>query len=274
MSLTFNAKNHRYKLDDKPVTGVTTIIGATDPKTALMDWYGRMVAEYVHDNPLEVERLREQPPVLYRGKERPALVEALRKVPYTIKDEAAERGTAIHDLGQRYLEGEELQIPTEHETPTLGLIELVDQLELEPLVLEHSMASREHWYSGRVDFIGTSPYLNGGEPVLIDWKTSNGVYPTVAMQAAAYARAEFHVTDEEPNVELEVPEITATYVAHIHHSYTELRPLATSPEEIDKHFSVFLKALQLWKSKRDDLAGALKDPLNIEHIVNPVAQAA
>lgn len=252
MPLTFDAEKHIYRLDGKRVPGVTTLIGNGIPKPALMGWYARQVAEYVEANPLEIERLRSSPmPEEDNPRGLSALVLALTKVPTSTRDTAALRGTEIHDLGQRYLEGEEIEIPLGHEQEVEGLVKFIEDWELEPLIVEHSLANRSERYAGRVDFIGTSPYLNGGEPVLIDWKTSNGVYGDTAMQAAAYALADFHVTDDDPATELEIPHITQTFVAHIRPGLTELHPLALERAEMERQFEIFRAAASIYRTTNE-----------------------
>lgn len=263
--LEYNDDRHRYWLDGIPITGATTLINGGIPKPQLNDWYARMVAEYVENNPGEIERLRGLPDTTNtKGRHESALVHALRAVPRQKRDDAGLRGTTIHDLGQRYLEGEEVDIPAEHEAEVMGLVDFIDTYELEPLIVEKSLANREHWYAGRVDFIGESPYLNNGHPVLIDWKTSNGVYGETALQAAAYARAEFYVDDTDPNTEHPMPDIAATYVAHITVHGVELHPLANTREEIDAHLQEFLAAAYIHKTtgKRRKYVG---EPHKIEH---------
>lgn len=273
MSLTFKDSSHRYQLDGRSVTGATTLLNGGIPKPQLNDWYARMVAQFVQDNPLEVERLRGLKPVTTsRGYEESALMNALRAVPRQKRDDAALRGTEIHDLGQRYLAGEEVDIPADHETEVMGLVDFIEDLELEPLIVEKSLANRDHWYAGRVDFIGTSPHLNHGDPVLIDWKTSNGIYGETALQCAAYANAQFWVTDDDPDTEHEIPDIAATYVAHITVHGVELHPLATNQVEIDQHFEEFLAAAYITKTtarRKKYVAAPVWTP---EHL-NP-AQAA
>ncbi len=274
MPLTFAASTHLYRLDGRPVTGVTTLLGDGIPKKALMGWYARTVAEYVEDNPLEIERLRKAPaPTEDNRHGRSALVQALCKVPENLRDTAGERGTLIHDLGQRYLEGKEVLIPPLYEQEVMGLVELIEALQLAPLIVEKSLGNRTHWYAGRVDFIGTSPYLHSGAPVLIDWKTSNGVYGETALQAAAYARAEFWVTDFDPATEHPLPEIAATYVAHIRPGLTELHPLAESPEEIDTHFLQFQYAAEIAR-KTKERAGYVKPALDLKALTATPQAAA
>ena len=65
------------------------------------------------------------------------------------------------------------------------------------------------------------------------------MYGETALQTAAYARAEFWVDgdDERP-----MPDIAATYVAHITPQGTDLHPLCTSREEIAEAYRQFLVA--------------------------------
>lgn len=240
MTLKFNEKVHRYWLDGKPVSGATTLIGGGIPKPALVPWAAKTVAEYVDANPEEIDRLRST------GE----LVKTLSKVHDLKRDKAALRGTEIHDLGERYLAGEEVEIPDAHEAEVMGLVEFIEDLELQPLLVEKSLGNRAHWYAGRVDFIGTSPHLHDGRPVLIDWKTSNRVYGETALQAAAYALAEFWVTDEDPATEHEMPEVVATYVAHITAGGVRLHPLATSRKHIQAHFQDFITVAYIARTKK------------------------
>lgn len=266
MGLIFKPSSHRYWLDGSPVPGVTSLLGGGIPKPALPAWYARVVAEAVEASPLEIDRLRSAPtPLEGNSRGDSALVHYLTRLPVRERDAAAARGTAIHDLGQQYLEGSEISIPAIYEPELTGLIHLVDALELEPLVVEKSLGNRANWYAGRVDFIGTSPYLAGGKPVLIDWKTSNGVYGETALQAAAYARAEFWVTDESPDEEQELPEVVATFVAHIRAGFTNLHPLAESPEEINQHFQQFQYAAEIARRAKDRKE-YVKPALDIEQI--------
>lgn len=249
MSLTFDPEKHIYKLDGKRVPGVTTLIGGGIPKPALVGWSARTVAQFVEDNPLTIEQWRgEDSPTEGNPRGLSALVYNLAKVPTQKRDDAALRGTEIHDLGQRYLEGEAVDIPPAHEQEVLGLVDFIEAWELEPLIVEHSLASRAHRYAGRVDFIGTSPYLNGGKPVLIDWKTSNNVYGDTALQAAAYAMAEFHVTDDDPGTELELPHITQCFVAHIRPGLTELHQLTQDRGQMERQFEIFLAAASIYRT--------------------------
>lgn len=261
--LVFNEKNHRYKMRTPQgvlswVPGVTTLIGGGIPKPALNPWYARMVAEFVDENPLEIERLRNLPPVMHNGRERSALVDALCKVPTTKRDSAAERGTEIHALAEKVVAGDEVAVPTVHEAEVIGYAEFLDMWEITPLVTEGRGANSTDFYAGTFDLIGTSPRLADGKPTMIDLKTSNGVYGETALQVAAYSRFEFYL-DQDGN-EQPMPEIEACYVAHITPGGTDLRPLCRNKAEIAEAFHQFLCAAYIHKSATRRKA-FLGDPL-------------
>ena len=133
--LQFMEKAHRYKMRTPAgvlaqVPGVTTLIGGGIPKPALNPWYARMVAEFVDQNPLEVQRLRDLPAVQHQGRERSALVDALCKVPTGKRDSAAERGTAIHALAEKVVAGDEVAVPVEHDGEVTGYAEFLDAWEI------------------------------------------------------------------------------------------------------------------------------------------------
>lgn len=259
--LQFMEKAHRYKMRTPQgvlswVPGVTTLIGGGIPKPQLNPWYARMVAEFVDQNPLEVERLRSLPPVQHQGRERSALVDALCKVPTGKRDSAAERGTAIHALAEKVVVGDEVAVPVEHDGEVAGYAELLDTWDITPVVIEGRGANVTEWYAGTLDLIATSPYWDG--VALIDLKTSNGVYGETAIQTAAYAKFEFYL--DENGEERTMPNIERTFVAHITPFGTDLHPLCTSPAEIDEAYRQFLCAAYITKTakRRKDF---LRDPL-------------
>lgn len=243
--LQFMEKSHRYKMRTPQgvlahVPGVTTLIGGGVPKPQLNPWYARMVAEFVEQNPLEVERLRALPPVQHQGRERSALVDALCKVPTGKRDSAAERGTAIHSLAEKVVAGDEVAVPVEHDGEVTGYVEFLDTWDITPLVVEGRGANATEFYAGTFDLVGTSPHLAGGKPILIDLKTSNGVYGETALQTAAYSRFEFYL-DADGN-EHPMPEIHACYVAHITPFGTDLHPLCRDRGELAEAYRQFLCA--------------------------------
>lgn len=211
---------HAYRLDGKPVKGVTTLINKGYPKPALPPWAARSVAEWVADNPDEVERLR----AMGRG----PMVSALKEIPWQKRDEAAIRGTDVHALAERVVHGHEVEVPDHLLGHVEGYARWLDRFKVEPILTERPVASRQWWYAGTFDLIA-----NVGEPTwLLDVKTSTSVYGDVSMQLAGYARSEFFVDDEG---EHPIPQIDRLGVLHVRADGTELYPVK-DPEHAWKCF--------------------------------------
>lgn len=220
-TLKFNEKQHRYWLDGRAIPGVTTLIGKGLPKPALPYWAAKVVAEYVTDNPADVEQLRSM------GRE--PMVAALKAVPWESRDQAAIRGTAVHALAEKLIHGEQVEVPEHLDAHVAGYVAFLDAFGVEPLLTERQVASRTHWYAGTFDAI----VRIGGETLLLDWKTSKGVYGETALQTAAYAHADFYVTadgDEEP-----LPHIDGLGVVHVTEAGSSLYRF-TEPEAAWKDF--------------------------------------
>jgi hypothetical protein len=265
MSFRFLHKSHQYRLTELPgpahkdtnpelrVSGVTAQLGGGIPKPNLIYWAGKTVAEYVRDNPAEIELLRTRDDL--------DMVAELAKVPNQVRDAAGVRGTAVHDLAEKILHGQAVDVPDELAPYVDGYLRLIDDWDIQPILTETSVANRKDWYAGRLDSIATIGAL-GGAPVLLDWKTSKGVYGETGLQCAAYAKAEFWVTDEDPNTEHPMPEIQRTMVCHITPDGSFLYDLARNPAEIDRHYDMFLAAAFTAKTAKER-DGIITEPLTL-----------
>ena len=273
MSLTFNEKSHRYRLDGKHVTGVTTILKGGIPAPALVRWAPTVVAEWVVD-PENLDHLKN----LLRGDTESA-VKFLKLLPTKERDLAGERGTAVHDFAEQLITDGTVDIPEELaflSSFVEGYADFLDEWQITPVLTERITANRAHWYSGKFDLFATSPLLmsqddiDAGKVIQIDPKTSKGVYGETALQTAAYARAEFYIGED--GKETPLPEVVKTFVAHVtpleRESQggiryegkplgTSLYLLAGSPAEIDHHFEMFLHAKAVHEDTkiRDQIIG-------------------
>ena len=114
--LVFRESNHSYRLDGKPVPGVTTLLGKGLPKPALPRWAAKSAAEYVADN---LEVLNALP-------DRESIIATVKQSPWTQRDRAAVRGTDVHDLAEHLLHGREVEVP-EHLAPYVdGYVRFLD----------------------------------------------------------------------------------------------------------------------------------------------------
>lgn len=247
--LKFNERSHSYFLDGKRVPGVTGILGNGIPKPALPRWAAKTVAEYVADNLHELDN--------WSRMGRDPLIAALKQVPWTARDEAAVRGTDVHDIAEQILNTGEADVPDHLAAHVEGYVEWLDQFAVEPILTEVPVANREHQYAGKPDFIGHIREL-GDDVWLLDWKTSKGVYGETALQTAAYANAEFYVNPGEWDDEHPLPHIDRIGVVHITATGTELYDFGPPAAAFD----LFLDALAVAKAKRtrDNL---ITDPVHL-----------
>lgn len=196
MTLKFSEASHRYWLDGKPIPGVTTLIKNGIPAPALMYWSARTVAEFVADNPDDVERLRTMG--------RSPMVAALKETPWQQRDAAGGRGTEVHSLGERLIHGDEVEVPESLAGHVDSYVRFLDEWSPVPVLTERSCAHRDHWYAGRFDLIADMR----GERWMLDLKTTrSGIYSETALQLAAYRNAQFYVEPDDIDTEIPMPEV-------------------------------------------------------------------
>lgn len=110
---------------------------------------------------------------------------------------AAAVGTEFHDLVSRIVNG----VTVEPKTRRLkGMCESFtkwyDGAGFVPEVQEFKVISERYKYAGTLDAIG---HFGDGTLVLVDWKSSSSIYPEMAYQLAAYAKAYQEQTGLEIN---------------------------------------------------------------------------
>ena len=141
----------------------------------------------------------------------------LKKARYDTASEKADRGTVVHAAIEAYLAGKpftkdqmeeelrERRVPMELWKSTAGMVsgamEFLFDVEPDVIWSEATVYSRTHQYAGTADLIAKVMIGGTMTPVIIDFKTSKAIYDEVALQLAAYGRAEFvgrHDGSEQP----------------------------------------------------------------------------
>jgi hypothetical protein len=249
VSLKFSPGNHTYRLDGKPVQGVTTLIKGGLPAPALTYWSARTVAEYVADNADAVEQLR----TMGRG----PMVAALKETPWQQRDEAGRRGTEVHALAEQLVAGHEVEVPDELAGHVDSAVRFLDEWKVTPILTECSVAHREHWWAGRLDLLGSLP---DGRTILFDWKTTrSGIFAETAFQLAAYSHAEFHVTDDDIDTELPMPPIDECMAVWVRGDGYDVIPVDAGDDTYRK-FRHLAHVAKFAKTAKDDLIGVALQP--------------
>lgn len=106
------------------------------------------------------------------------------------RDKAADSGTLAHEMIEAEIRGKPWEAPAGVADETLGKATAGyeqyqtwrDQTRLELVESEVLLVSEAHRFGGQIDAIGRI----GDELCILDWKTSNAIYPEMLVQGVAY----------------------------------------------------------------------------------------
>ena len=170
-----------YRIDNRRVPSVTTVLRAL-ATPALVGWAARTAAEYTADN---MELLQQVT--------RPELLDLVRGAPDRERNQRAGIGTDVHGFVQRYMAGEELEVPAELEGWIEQYLDFDARHQPQQAMTEVGVFSRTGQYGGTFDMFAE---LRNWGPTLVDVKTSGDVYSDYALQLAGYLGAEYLETGE------------------------------------------------------------------------------
>lgn len=240
-------RGHGYQIDGQKVMGVTTVLNSL-PKDALINWAARVTAEAAVDRWDELGKM----PPSQRLKE-------LTDARWNVTQEAALRGTEIHDLGERVSKGEAVDAG-EHQGAVEGYARFLDEWGVDVLGTEAPCGSTQFMYAGTLDSIAVIEKISP-DPVMLDIKTGKGVYESAALQLEAYARCDVWQPDG-PDSEEPMPEVHGLYIAHIGADATRLVPVIENRDALFAQFR-YLHQTALWLAAAKDQP-PLGAALNVE----------
>jgi len=154
-----------YKINGDKVPGVTTIIGRFKDSGSLLYW------------------ACEQGKAIERGE-----ISGL----YDKRDEAAESGTLAHAIVEAHIHNNPLpdlsrypaEIAKQAQQGFENYLRWQQDSKMEIVYQEVELVSEQYLYGGCLDAIGRD---SQGQLCVLDWKTSNGIYPDFLIQIASYA---------------------------------------------------------------------------------------
>jgi hypothetical protein len=97
---------------------------------------------------------------------------------------------------------------------------------------EATVVSDTYGYAGTLDSIA----VIDGKRYILDIKTGRFVYPEVALQLAAYSRADYAIVDGK---QVELPTVRRGLVLHLRPEGYELRPVRIDDEVFDSFLAAF-----------------------------------
>jgi hypothetical protein len=202
---------HSYTIDGRKVPGVTTILGNTLPKQALLKWSAESTASYAVDHWAE---LTELPPS--------ARLKELFGARFKERDAAAKRGTDVHRLAEQLVAGVQVDVPDELAGHVESYVDFLNTWDPAPVLVEAVVGNRAVEYCGTLDLVADLR----GVRWLLDVKTSrSGIFGETALQCTAYSRAEVYAGPD--GAELPLPELGIERVGavHVRSDGWDLRPL-------------------------------------------------
>lgn len=246
---TTKGRTYQHPVTGETAWSVTTIMDAGLPKPALVGWAARMVAEYAVANRARLDALLGGVRLVRDGDDRlvvsdpnavDAAVDWLKGAPYRDKDRKANIGTAIHARIEARILGTPMPEPADELRPRLAHFEAFERaFKPEWLMSEATVWNRTESYAGTLDWIARI----GRTVVLGDTKSGKDVYPEVAIQLAAYQRAEFVLLPD--GTEEPMPETQGACVLHLTDDGYRLVPVHVT----DDTYRTFLHCREMFRWK-------------------------
>lgn len=178
MKTSFDKAKHRYLIDGKPATGVTTIIGILD-KPALVPWAARMVVEKLQEQPIFEELSVGGKSVLNARLITPEMLEEARTAHTKKKEAAGAHGTDAHALVEEYINT--CLLPENEGKPYThpGLVGIEKFVEWSVENVDHFLFAERKMYNKRLFIAGTADFAyigKDGKRYMADFKTSSGIF--------------------------------------------------------------------------------------------------
>lgn len=182
--VTITRDRYGYRIDGQFYRRVTTLCGGL-PKPWLGSWAAKMVAEFAVEHR---ESWMELP--------KTDAIKLLKGAPWSKRDEAGIRGTAVHDALDGYIKG--LPFPKDltgdEEACATSATRFLKERGSRVLASELTVYSPTHGYAGTLDLWELTK--EDGSLGILDWKTSKSVYAEHGVQLAAYQNAEFAIVNK------------------------------------------------------------------------------
>jgi hypothetical protein len=245
-SYTLDCTCKRYTAGDPhKVPGVTTILSALPGPPP--SWGADMAAKAVTD---EWDRLADMP-VLER-------YEYLKGAPDRYMNQAADRGSRIHKLGEQLVFGEAPEVPDELRGPVEAYARFLDLWEIEPVAVETPVALTQarsvELGLGAMAVAGTADLWarigkRGNALALIDAKTGNSVQNKTGLQLAGYRYADLWHPDGPESETTDKPDVDLLFVAHIGPDDVRMLPVVGGLRELK--YLAYLRMSMRWQQDHD-----------------------
>lgn len=181
--LTFDDKKHTYTVNNKIVYGTTSIVGIIN-KPQLMYWAVNQAVDFL--------RINLAPGKSYDEIELKGLLDDAKYQHSKSKNKAGDVGTMIHDWISEFLKAGMAKKPLPKKPVNPEMRNAVDSFldwtkkhKVKFLSSERRIFSKKYNYAGTLD----AEAKIDGKLYVVDFKTSNAIYPEYFLQTSAYQQA-------------------------------------------------------------------------------------
>ena len=272
--LQHNEKGGRYytvtgdpRVADMKLPSITACLGSINKGPGLMQWAVNRALDQVRSTFLNIPLSSVAPDKWPDFVDQ--TIASAKKRPDQVRDQAADIGLRTHRLIESYLEAkkdgltiafeflckilsaskaidctrEDSGIPEiirnwavnflDLEKPFQAFVEWERQSRIEITMAEQRVYSPIHFHAGTMDAIGKRP---DGKTVVMDWKTSNRLYPESKLQVAAYSHAYAQMYGEK---------VSEAWIVRLGKTKPEFEAVKLEEAEIDHCYHLFLSAKHL-----------------------------
>lgn len=193
----FDETTHKYYLDGKPLTGVTTILGVI-AKPSLIQWaadeavkhLGWFDTRYIGN---QEDAARENANNIFNNLKNLSLKDFLitlsqaRTQHAKRKTAAGSVGTYAHKWIETYVQAKIDEVELPKRDPVIGhmtdnFVKWAEDNKVKFLASEQRVYSRKYWYGGTFDILCEK----NGQMFIVDIKTGSGIYPEHFFQMGGY----------------------------------------------------------------------------------------
>lgn len=181
ITIQFDEKKHVFYRNGKRLISVTGATGVIDKSAPLMGWAVKLFKEFMVNNMKELINGESETEIT-------PLIEEGSKQHRVFKKKASDIGTLAHEWIEDWIAGKKPDLPTQNDKVlncVTAFLKYQKENELKFTESEKIIYSETHNYAGILDAVAKK----GGDVVLIDFKSSKGIYPEHYLQTAGYQLA-------------------------------------------------------------------------------------
>ena len=183
--ITFDEDKHIfYDGKGEKLLSVTAATGVIDKSGALMGWAVKMMGLYLLDQKLKGNKIITED-----------LINEAKREYRRLKTEAADIGTEIHKWVSDWILKKNPEMPDNEKVVNgiMAFLKFQKEHKFKWVESERYIFSKKHKYAGILDSIAKE----GNKLILVDFKSSNGIYDSMRFQVAGYQIAWEEETGEK-----------------------------------------------------------------------------